>query len=313
MTGRTPGAALAAALLVGSLAAPARAQHVPLPPVNLGGSSFVDGAGGPGVMAEVLTTARRADRFTGPGGETLPGENALTAVAVIPHLAFALPPSVLGFHYGADVLVPLVHVAVGSGGASARGSGIGDVIVDPVILQGRPILASGRAVFAHRLALGVILPTGNYDPTAPVNIGNNVVSINPYYAFTVFLTDALETSFRVHYFTSSTNDQPPAQYGAERIRPGDALHANGAASYALTPELRVGVSAYWLQQITDAHVDGRPNRGLRERVFGVGPGIRVALGGLFVRANANYELGVEARPAGFTTTLSLAYVWPFEQ
>jgi hypothetical protein len=307
-------AAIAGALLVSLLPATAYAQHVPLPPVNLGGSSFVDGAGGPGVMAEVITTAKRAERFTDANGRSLPGEHSLTAFVVAPHLVVALPGSVLGFHYAADVVLPIVHVAVQSPAGGGRGGGIGDVVVNPIVLQGKPLFLSGRPVFSHRLSLGAILPTGAYDPAAPVNAGNNVVSFNPYYAFTIFLTDALETSFRFHYLTSSTNERPPSGFvGADRIRPGDAVHANGAASYALTPDLRVGVTGYWLSQISDAHIDGRSSAGSRERVFGLGPGVRVALGGLIVRANANYELGVEARPAGFTTTLSLAYVWPLGQ
>ena len=303
-----------AGALLASLPAIANAQHVPLPPVNLGGSSFVDGAGGPGVMAEVITTAKRAERFTDANGSALPGDRSLTAFVVAPHLVVALPGSLLGFHYAADVVLPIVQVSVHDGTNGARGGGIGDVIVNPVVLQGRPLSVSGRPFFAHRISLGAILPTGAYDPAAPVNAGSNVVSFNPYYAFTVFWTRELETSVRVHYLTSSTNERPPSVFaGAGQIRPGDAIHANAAVSYALTPDVRVGVTAYGLSQISDAHIDGRSVPSSRERVFAIGPGVRGALGGLIVRANANYELGVEARPAGFTTTLSLAYVWPFEE
>lgn len=190
-------AAIAGALLVSTVPAIANAQHVPLPPVNLGGSSFVDGAGGPGVMAELLTTAKRAERFTDGSGETLPGNRSLTAFAVLPHVVLALPGSVLGFPYAADVVVPIVHVAVRDGDDKARGGGVGDIVVNPIVLQGKLISAGGRPVFSHRLSLGAILPTGAYSPAASVNAGNNVVSFNPYYAFTIFLTDALETSFRL--------------------------------------------------------------------------------------------------------------------
>jgi hypothetical protein len=48
-----------------------------------------------------------------------------------------------------------------------------------------------------------VLPTGQYDHNQPINIGNNVVSVNPYYAFAYILTDKSELSVRLHYLWNS--------------------------------------------------------------------------------------------------------------
>src|ERR1700691_5874142 len=63
---------------------PAYAQeHIALPPVNLGGSSFMDGAGGPGLLVREALGAFSAPRFTDASGNAVPGQNTIVAFASI--------------------------------------------------------------------------------------------------------------------------------------------------------------------------------------------------------------------------------------
>jgi hypothetical protein len=300
--------------LVGSilaLAAPAAAAPIPpvrLPPVNLGASSFMDAMGRPGIFVHEYVGLADARRFVGSDGQTLPGENSVFAVAALTHVAFTLPQDVLGGHWGAEVLLPVVHVHIHTGPIDARANGLGDLIVSPIVFQ-VPKLSVFDRPLTGRLALTFVLPTGRYHSDAPVNIGNNVFSFNPHYAFTFLITDRFETSWRFNYLFSSANASPPIAYQASSIQPGQAVHFNGAFSYALWPEFRAGVSGYYFKQITDSAIDGQALANAKEQVAGMGPGVMLTVGTFRTVVNGYWEFAVRNRPAGTRWSLNVSYAW----
>ena len=77
------------------------------------------------------------------------------------------------------------------------------------------------------------LPTGEYDNQSSVNVGSNVYSIVPYYAFTLFLTSKWETSWRLHAIRSSKNTDPFTRLRAPSTQSGRAFFFNYGASYDL--------------------------------------------------------------------------------
>jgi hypothetical protein len=304
-----------AALLALLAASPAVAHAaprppVPLPPVNLGGSSFLDGLGGPGLLTRVAASAAHAPSIAGPDGGALAGENRVSSFTTLLHLGYVAPWRLLGGYLGAEVLLPivLVDVDVDVAAASDRGGGPGDLILSPVVFQ-LPSVALGTARLHHKVNLGVILPTGRYRRDAAVNPGSRVTSVNPFYAFTVAWAQGLELSARLHYLWSSANDAPAPAYEARSIQPGQAAHANAALSYAVTPAVRVGMAGYWLEQLTDARVDGAAVPGGRERVGAIGPGLLATAGRFTAVANAYAELLAKNRPVGARLAVSLLTVW----
>jgi hypothetical protein len=60
---------------------------------------------------------------------------------------------------------------------------------------------------------------------------------------------------------------------AHSFQAGQAVHMNLATDYAITPQLRLGLAAYWLQQTTDTKVNGQSLADTQERVIGYGPGV----------------------------------------
>ena len=58
-------------------------------------------------------------------------------------------------------------------------------------------------------------------------------SVDPYYAFTFFITPKLETSWRFHYIWKSRNNDPPIAFKANNIQPGQAFHFNFGTSYEI--------------------------------------------------------------------------------
>jgi hypothetical protein len=102
-------------------------QHIALPPVNLGASSFMDGPGGAGLMTREVVTVFDARRFTGADGQRAPGNNTLTTLTEITHVAYSPPTKVLGGYWGVEILAPVAMVDVTTPAGEARAVGIGDL------------------------------------------------------------------------------------------------------------------------------------------------------------------------------------------
>lgn len=285
-------------------------QSVPIPPVNLGGSAFADAAGGPGVFARAQVAWGQAPHFLDGNGQPIPGNHSVAVVLSIAHVGFALPYRFLGGFWGADALLPVPQVTLTNDGQSATATGLGDLIASPLVVQWPSLRLSSRQRLFQRLSLTLIFPTGSYDPTARVNIGSNVFSINPYYTFTLFLTQRLETSWRIQYLWNSANHAPEVRFGTDQVQPGQAVHFNCALSYAILPTVRVGVAGYFLAQTTDSLIGGQPIPGVRERVAALGPGLGLSLGLFRIDLNTFWEFAVENRPSGFRATMTVMYIWP---
>jgi hypothetical protein len=66
-------------------------QHIALPSVNLGASSFMDAVGGPGLLVRQAIEVYEARRSVGSNGADTPGSNTVSAFTSITHVAYAAP------------------------------------------------------------------------------------------------------------------------------------------------------------------------------------------------------------------------------
>lgn len=299
--------ALDAALgsILAAVAVPAAAQ-VSLPPVNLGDSSLLDGVAGPGFLVQGTLQFYNAPRFRDAEGDKVEVPDDLQSTAIATQFAVLSERKLLGGFYGVEVIVPLVHldfqVADGIEGAE---TGLGDLIVSPFILQWSDGQLLGRP-FYQRLNLNVALPTGSYEADRVVNVGQNTIRFNPYYAFTWMASDRWEVSGRFHYLWNSANDDPSTALQADSTQAGQAVHANFSASRAVSERVRLGAAGYYLTQITDDEIDGVDVTDSRERVLGLGPAVQVQLSDRSALiANVYVEAAVLDRPQG--TRLSLRW------
>ena len=62
-------------------------EHIALPSVNLGGSSFMDAIGGPGLLVRQAVGVYEAQRVLGSHGADTPGSNSVFAFTSIVHVA----------------------------------------------------------------------------------------------------------------------------------------------------------------------------------------------------------------------------------
>jgi hypothetical protein len=280
------------------LALPSAAQ-VSLPPVNLGLTSFEDAIAFPGWLVEEIPNYYHAGRWNDAQGKEIAGANGLNSAAAMSHVAFVSKKRVFGGFYTVEALVAVANVHPNTSfGPNFRTSGMGDLILGPLGLQWTKSKLAG-APFLQRVMFDIVVPTGKYSDLRPVNTGSNVVSLNPYYAFTLVTPHKLEISARLHYLWNSKNNQPFAGFGLKSVQPGQALHQNFAASYGLAKAVRIGMNGYALEQLTYNKVNGSSQPGSLERVLGLGPGMELhPTKSFWIYLNSYFEGEVRNRPQG---------------
>nr|BAG30825.1 hypothetical protein [Neptuniibacter sp. CAR-SF] len=278
-----------------------------LPVVNLGATSFVDGlppAGAGWYFTEYLQRYD-SDRFNDKDGHPLPLPKTEAAFDIsLTQLAYIGDVDVLGGKLGFVAMVPsVINEDVDDGinnMALNASSGVGDLLIAPAILWA-PVMGAEGPVFAHRLELQFILPTGKYDKSNTINPGSNHWSFNPYWAGTYWVSPKWTASWRLHYLLNGTNNDPSVSYGpgVNSVKPGQALHANFATSYELNRAFRIGLNGYWLRQISDTEINGDSVSGRKEKVWAVGPGAVLSFSkDDHIFANAYFERGAENRSEG---------------
>ncbi|HFD13463.1 MAG TPA: phenol degradation protein meta [Crenotrichaceae bacterium] len=263
-------------------------QAYDLPGVNLGFTSFLDGAppAGKGFYFSQYLQYWNPDKFADKNGnDLLPSfaDEDLSAWISLSQFIYQSDKELLfGGKWGIDVIVPFLSldldydVSGTSNFPQDNGNGLGDVVIGPY-LQWDPVMGKNGPVFMHRFEFQVIVPTGKYDSNREINPGSNFLSFNPYWAGTLFLTPQISTSTRIHYLWNAKNNSPNRNFvanGARNTQAGQAIHLNFDLAYELLPkQLRIGINSYYLKQISDTKVNGKGVGGRREQVFGIGPGL----------------------------------------
>ncbi len=296
--------ALTCALMLSSL--PAAAQ-VSLPPVNLGLTSFEDAIAFPGWLVEEIPNYYHASEWKDGQGNRISGANGLNSASALTHVAYISNKRVLGGFYAVEALVAVANVHPDTSfGPNFRTSGIGDLTLAPLGIQWTNTKLAGKPFFG-RVMFDFVVPTGKYSDWQPVNTGNNVVSFNPYYAFTFVASDKLEISARLHYLWNSVNDQPFAGLGFKSVQPGQAFHQNFAVSCKVAKAVRVALNGYALEQITDNKVNAVPQPDSGGRVIALGPGMELHPAKSFwIYLNSYFEMDVRNRSQGMTYVLRLS-------
>ena len=269
------------------------------PAVNLGFTSFLDGGppAGPGWYFAQYVQYYTADNLP---DLPFPGDPSLDAWISLSQLIYQSPtvlPS--GASWGLDLILPMAAFDLGKDGTPLSSTdGVGDLLIGPY-LQWAPIMGANGPVFMHRIELQTILPTGRYDEQSSINPGNNVVSLDPYWAATWFITPKWTTSWRLHYLWNDKNEDPNVPMASDS-QAGSAFHANFATEYeVMEKQLRLGINGYVFKQLENSKVNGESIYGAKEQVVGIGPGALWSFSQedhLFF--NVYFEMEAENRPEG---------------
>ena len=260
------------------------------PSVNLGFTSFMDGAppAGPGFYFTEYLSYYTADKLADLG---VPDPRVDVWVSLNQFIYQSNTPVLFGGKWGIDVIVPLVSIESRPQPPLGNEDGLGDILVGPY-LQWDPIMGKNGPIFMHRIELQTIWPTGSNDEDRALNAGSNFFSFNPYWAGTLFITPKWTADLRLHYLWNAENNDTDAQAG-------QAIHANFSSSYELIEKkLRLGVNGYFFEQVTDSEVADVeiPDD---ESVFAIGPGALWSFSQnshLFL--NLYFESNAQYRPEG---------------
>jgi len=241
-------------------------------------------------------------------GKTVLGSSRVTTYSTTSHIVFASRKRFFRGWIAGEVLLPLVDVDVQlANGTESRVRGFADLTVGAG-LQWAP-KKIGNGVFVNRAMIDVGVPTGKYAASRPVNLGNQFVVVDPYYAFT-YERKKVELSARLHYLWNSTNNDPFVGFGIENMHSGQAFHINYATSYELFKNVRLGFNGYWLQQLTNHEINGVALPNSKERTVGLGPGIQLGGQGIWFRVNSYIETDVRNRPSGVKVTFRISKALP---
>lgn len=294
-----------------------------LPALNLGFTSFLDGAppAGPGWYVQQYVQLYRDGKLKNADGKDLrlPTPRGLEKADVDVNAGLTQvvyqsdQPLLWGGKWGVNAMLPYANFDFDPGDnfvLSANSGGLGDLLIGP-FLQWDPIMGPNGPKFMHRVEFQMIFPTGKYDSDDALNPGSNFFSFNPYWSATAFITPKWTASWRLHYLWNAKNEAPWAPLMADDSQAGQAAHVNFASAYEVLPKrLRLGINGYYLKQLTDSKVDGKHLRDSKEQVLGIGPGLVYHLSQhdhLFV--NAYWETDVENRPSG--SRFNVRYVHHF--
>jgi hypothetical protein len=254
--------------------------------LNLGVTSFYDGfSGGPGWAWQTTLRHSDAKKIVDSQGNANAAfkDPSIQSDVMVNQLSYAFPETMGGWRPALMVVVPVVALDTHFGPGPALksgGTGLGDISLD-ASLQAEPVTsADGSRLFVQRVAASVILPTGEYNKNLDINQGSGYASFNPYWAATVFPAPRWEMSWRAHYLYNFKNDSPaasrPQQINGQTVtntQAGDAAWVNFAASYAVTPDVSVGINGYYFEQLSNHRANGIELADSRERVLGIGPGV----------------------------------------
>jgi hypothetical protein len=201
-------------------------------------------------------------------------------------------------------------------------TGVGDVTIGPGIGWHTP---SGLLHFVT--AVDITAPTGQWGPRRLVNIGNNVWSVSPIIAATLFLPwhPNLEFDIKMDYSFNSRNDDyiingpTAAKIGNKSLAgvhtnftPGQDFHVDYAITYALSKtgaehQFKVGATGYFYKQTTDDETTaGRVKNNLGE-VFAIGPGVWWTYKHWIAEVHVDYEIEARNRPQGINSWLTILY------
>jgi hypothetical protein len=200
----------------------------------------------------------------------------------------------LGASWGMHVIAPFFTNTVSIGGLSNRNTGLGDVVIDPVIL------AWHGPNLHYAVGLDVILPTGAYSKTRPLgnNIGANYWSFEPLVAVTALPGAGWEIDLKAMYNIKTRND-------ATHYQSGDELHADFTVAKALTESFRLGLGGYWDHQIQGDRLNGA-DVGNRAIYFAVGPELLYQAGPVMVFAKFQQEVYARNAFQGSRAILKIA-------
>jgi len=218
------------------------------------------------------------------GNEGIPGFK-LDAVANVFRLVHVTRFKIFGADYAVHAFLPVVYQDVEVPGKSDSRWGIGDIIVDPIILGWH------WKNYHVTTGLDIYIPVGSYDQNHLANAGRNYWTFEPVVGFTYLSDGGFEISGKFMYDFNTENSDT-------NYRSGQEFHFDYTIGYHIK-SLAVGIGGYYYRQITDDELnDATYADGFKGRVFAAGPQVQYGYKNMNFTIKWQREFEAENKPEG---------------
>lgn len=263
-----------------------------------GAEDFMAGAvPPPGTYFINYLTHYTANRLNDNHGDKLVPEFKLNATANVFRFIHVTKHQILGGYWGVQAFVPLVHLDVKMMGAKDSKTGLGDIIIDPIVLSWH----SKNWHFAT--GVDVYLPTGAYDKDDLANIGRHYWTFEPVFAATYTADCGFDASVKLMYDFNTKNT-------ATDYLSGQEFHADYTLGYKID-NWRVGIGGYYYKQITNDEMNGTkvgPD-GFKGQAFAFGPQVKYDYKNMSFTLKYQHEVAVRNKPDGEKFWLKFVYAF----
>ena len=211
-----------------------------------GGGAYPNGAEGfltglvpppPGMYLIDYALYYGADSFKDGNGDSIPGDFDLEIWGNVLRLINVTDTKILGAQWVQHIFIPVLSVDVTTPGGSDDKIGLGDLIVDPIVL------AWHGKNWHCAAGVDVYVPVGEYDENDLANIGRNYWTIEPVFAVTYLNEQGCEASAKFMYDINLENDDT-------NYESGDEFHVDFALGHRLDNWI-LGAGGFYYKQIGD--------------------------------------------------------------
>jgi hypothetical protein len=297
-----------------------------------GGQSYPNGAEAflvgavppPGLYLMDYLYYYSADSLKDDNGDDVPVFDDVSVWANVLRGIWISDKIIMGATYGQHLFLPVVspdlsfNAPVGpEHSTSYDDTDIPYIIYSPMLLGWH--LNQGKLHIAASL-VDIYIPTGQDDNNLAA-AGHNFWTFEPVVAITYMMGNwAISGKFMYDFNTSQDDYATPYGVSVDRD-PGQEFHMAYSVSYGLSKELRLGLSGYYYQQVTDDSYDLddtipapvqdllRKDEGNHSRVFAMGPGIWYNYKNMFFSLRNQWEMGARNKSEGYNLWGKFTYAF----
>jgi hypothetical protein len=205
---------------------------------------------------------------------------------------------IFGGFWGMHIFLPFLNEDVTLPAGSQTKFGIGDIIVDPVILSWH------TKNWHFSTGLDIFMPTGSFEKDRITNIGRNYWTFEPIAAFTFLSDGGFEVSSKFMYDFNTKNNDTDYLSGQE-------FHFDYTVGYR-TGGWSLGLGGYFYKQITDDRQNGQKvalGDGFKGQVFALGPEIKYDYKNVSFTLKYQKEMDVTNKPEGDKFWFKFLYIF----
>lgn len=264
-----------------------------------GAEDFMAGAlPPPGTYFKNYLTYYTASKFKDNNGNDLIPDFKLKVVADVLRVIHVTNYQILGASWAVHAFIPLVYQDVKSSFWSDDRSGLGDIIVDPIILGWH------FKNFHVTAGLDIYIPVGPYDKNRQANIGRNYWTFEPVLGMTYLSDGGLELSAKFMYDINTENDDT-------KYKSGQEFHMDYTIGYHVNKQWAFGIGGYYYYQTTEDEQNGAkvgPD-GFEGRVFSIGPVVQYGYKNMSFTLKWQPEFEARNKPEGNKFWFNFVYAF----